>query len=341
MSDNNLPQMKADIKISADVTKALDTAVSTAAAPVTGICKGIAKICNALVDPWVEERQRKAYLIAAQTEKDIEDIRNGKKELRHGKLFSIAEMPSLAGYYQQFSELNAVRDARRLEAAMLNAAEEIKQIPDDQISDEPLNQTFFNHWRKEAELIDDEELRKWWAHLLVEETKESNSISPRTLDVAKNLSRNEAKRFYALAQGMVANCIVVDKDDCPANGNYADILMLQDAGLIGQTSSHYAKVESIGQIIIFNLTPLNYCLLIEGMDRVSFRCHILTTAGRELLKCIDPPVNLDYIKTVAMEISKQNRNIEIKLYPLKSSISLYDKTLWSTKQMNNGKGQKQ
>ena len=310
-------EIKAEVK--ADLTKPGEDITSM----LKGTHKGLGKIYYALIEPWVTNRKAKADMIAAesareiklleaQTAKDIHEINADMKEYRHGRLLDI-KVTSSADYYSQVKNLNGICDAKRLEAAMLDAAIEINKIPEDEISDEPLNQTFFNHWRAEAELIDDEDLRQLWAKLLVEETCKPNSVSPRTLGVVKNLSRQDAVIFERLGKCFVGNAVIVNSKDHPLNGDYDDVLLLQDAGLIGQLSSRWFSA-GMNNLTIIPLSDVKF-LLVATCSMITFRCHILTPAGLQLFKFITKSNDIQYYQMIAREISKQNAGTCIRIMP--------------------------
>ena len=291
MSD--ISPIKIDIK--ADLTKPANKIVDTIVAPVKGIHKGITKIISACSGKWFANRDRQVALIAAQTAKDVEDIKSGKKEYRNGELLNVELAPTMADYYRQISEHNGACDAKRLEAAMFTAAIELYNTPEEEVSDEPLNQTFFNHWRAEAELIDDEDLRQWWAHLLVEETKKPNSISPRTLDVAKKLSQSEAKLFEKLSIGvMFGTALMISNENSePIDGKHGDILTLQDAGIISsQRSSCQSKTQSKGEECI-TFSRVKIVFKVQSSQKIEINCYSLTRAGRELFNILDDKIVSD------------------------------------------------
>ncbi len=323
-----------NVQVNADLTDATNKVVDTVVKPIQGIHKAIVKIFTACAGKWFANKDRQVELIAAQTEKDIEDVKAGRKEYRNGELISLDLVNNPDAFYKQISENNAACDAKRLGAAMLEAAIELSNIPEEEISDEPLNQTFFNHWRAEAELIDEEDLRKFWAHLLVEETKKPNSISPRTLDVAKNLSKDEARRFERFSRYCFDDTIIVNSDDIPICGEYSEILSLQDAGIIGQISNRWYKSidldDTLAKQILMFIPGQNY-MLSASSNKISFRCHILTVAGRQLLSTLHKKINIENIKIIAKEISRQNNSIEIKLTEtIPGKPLFYNSPIWTT-----------
>lgn len=332
---NWLWPIKALFKLKADLTKPAED--------ITGMAKdthkGFGKILYAAYGPWVEKRLGEAKRIEAQAERDAAEIKDGisKYDIAAKEMISLPEVSSIDALCAELESVNSALKAKRLAAAIMAAAIEMKQIPEEEVADEPLNQTFFNHWRAEAELIDDEDLRQWWAHLLVEETKKPHSISPRTLDVAKNLSKEEVECFQRLFQIAVEGTILVNADQIPINGTYYNILLLQEAGLIGQISSHWQDpIPSGRDCLIF---VQNYVFVAVNFGRrLTHRCHLPTNAGRELMKMLNCKPDLGDLKRLAKELSVQNANVEIRIYNLSPGLNLSalskNPPLWSTSQGN-------
>ena len=281
--------------------------------------KGLVKLIYALFGPMIEKRIGQAKRFAAQADKDCLDIANELKVF-DGKtetMVPIKEVSSIDALCEELERVNSSCKAKRLAMAIMTAANEIKQTPPDEISDEPLNQTFFNHWRTEAELIEEEDLRNFWAHLLVEETKKPNSISPRTLEVAKNLSTQEAQIYERMMQYCFDDTIIVNSEDYPLGGEYSDILSLQDAGIIGQISNRWYKgvdLPGMPDKHVFMPIPGYNFILTASVIKLTFRCHFLTTAGKQLLSILHIQKPLDNIKIIAKEISRQNNSVMIKLH---------------------------
>lgn len=274
-------------KLKADLTKPAED--------ITGMAKdthkGFGKILYAAYGPWVEKRLGEAKRIEAQAERDAAEIKAGisKYDIAAKSMISLPEVSSIDALCAELESVNSALKAKRLASALMAAAIEIKQIPEEEVADEPLNQTFFNHWRAEAELIDDEDLRQWWAHLLVEETKKPHSISPRTLDVVKNLSKSEAKLFEKLSVGIIEDCsLFIDDDGTSLLGSYSDVLILQDAGLISSRRSTHPIDK---QKVIFS----HGMFVVELLDRKNHEisCHALTVAGQELCRILCNSMILD------------------------------------------------
>lgn len=327
------------VKINVDVKADMTPAIQTGADVVSSLNKGGGKMLNALFGKWIAKSERSVALIKAQTEKDCIDIRNGIKVYREGEVLNCSAPTTIEGVYDALHALNHMSDARRLQMAMEEAMRQISMVPPEEISDEPLSQTFFNRWRREAEMIDEDELRQWWARILVEETKKPNSITPRTLEVARSLSREEAQLFRRMVKGEIDGIIPIDDDGHPQYINYSEALALQSAGLIFAQDSKR----------IFNLTysiddkskgicvPLYAAGLVLCVHKKEYSpsCYILSEAGRGLLLIAQEPRQLNDYISIADRMSKLSDSTPMSLHPISQNqgtkVSWQKIPLWSSK----------
>ena len=318
MSDISPIKAKLDAKV--DLTESTNKITNTIVTPFQYLTKGVKKICVAWGGRMIAKSERHNMLEQAQNEKDAEDIKSGKKEYRDGILLNTETMQSPQDYYKQISEHNEYCDAERLNAALLEAAIELSNTPDEEISGDPLDKTFFNRWRSEAELIDDEILRKLWARLLVEETKKPNIVSLRTLDAAKNLTKLDADLFIKVSRGIIQDAILSGANGHPINGSYGEILFLQDARLVSYQSStknidHTVDLKMHGKCtcILFQDNNIAICF---KKEKISYSCYVLTTAGQEIHRTFKEKRSLDDFIKITNEISRQNNNVEAFIYPI-------------------------
>lgn len=270
----------ADIKV--DATPLAQTTADV----VASLNKGGAKILNALFGKWIAKNERSIALLKAQTEKDCVDIGNGGKVYRDGELLHCPMQATIADVYDSLHTLNHMSDARRLQVAVEEAICQLAKVPSGEISDEPLSQTFFNRWRREAETIDDVELREWWAGLLKEEVVRPNRVSMRTLDVVKNLSKEDCLHFASLCRGAICGELIVNYDNRPIFGSYEDVVYFQDFGLISNLqSSAKMKPDDGVPAAIMLLSGGGMGLQISG-GLLWVHTFSLTCAGRDLMRVL-------------------------------------------------------
>lgn len=304
--------------VNAEVKADTTPLVQAMADVVVSSNKGVRKILNALFGKWIAKNERSVALIQAQTEKDCADIRSGVKVYRDDALLVCPEPVKVVDVYDSLHTLNHMSDARRLRATIEEAIRQIAEVPPDEITEEPLSQTFFNHWRREAEMIDENELRQWWARILVEETKKANSITPRTLEVARCLSREEANLFQRMIKGEVDGVIPLDNKGHPQYINYSEALALQSAGLIFAQASErtFALSYDIDQQNKGVCVPLYDAGLVLCVHKNTYsaNCFILSEAGRCLLPIAQLKRTLDDYISIATRMSSLSDNTIMSLH---------------------------
>ena len=319
------------VDVKAEVKVDLTPAVKAGSGIATNTHKGVSKIVYALCGPWMEGRIRKAELIAAQTSKDCADIKNGLVTYTGENLIPFKPQTTVASSFEALHKLNHASDAKRLHAAMQEAARQISEVPEEQVSDEPLSQDFFNHWRREAEMIDDEALRKWWARLLVEETKKPKSISPRTLDVVKNLSQEEAEIFRKMIHGSVDGVIPIDGKGHPQFIPYTERLLMHEAGLLipDQTTRTYNASPTMEgtKIITVKFEKSDYIACVTG-EKLAVRCCMLTTVGRQIANVIIKEQSLDDVIGIAKFLGEQHKDSRFSIHKIDHSRN--DGLFWRT-----------
>lgn len=300
----DVPGVDVKVEATADLTPAVKAGSDIA----TNTHKGVSKLFYALCGPWMEGRVRKAELIAAQTSKDCADIKNGLVTYTGENVIPFEPQATVASSFEALHKLNHASDAKRLHAAMQEAARQISEVPEEQVSDEPLSQDFFNHWRREAEMIDDEALRQWWARLLVEETKTPKSISPRTLDVVKNLSQEEAEIFRAMIRGAIDGAIPLNSKGHPQFVSYVKRLLMHEAGLLipDQTTRTYEEgLTKKGETLITVTFERSDYLMCTTGKNLKLNCCMLTTVGRQLARVISDGQSLDDVIEIAKFLGEQ------------------------------------
>ena len=334
--------------VNAEVKADATSLVQATAGVVSSSNKGVSKMLNALFGKWISKNERSIALLQAQTEKDCADIKNGVKVYREGQLLDCPSRATVVDVYDALHTLNHMSDARRLQAAMEEAMRQISEVPSDQISDEPIPQTFFNRWRREAEMIDEDELRQWWARILVEEAKKPHSISPRTLDVARRLSKEEALLFVKMVKGELDGMIPIDSKGHPQYISYSEALMLQGAELIFAQESQrtFGLTYSIDENRKGTCIPLYNAGLMLCVHKKEFsaNCYILTDAGRRLLSIAQEPRGVkDYISIVSW-MSSLSKNTTMSLHPdmrvQGGRVTWSHVPLWTSKREDNSEKDK-
>lgn len=195
--------------------------------------RGVGRLFSYFFGDREAENLRNAILMAAKTQVEYEMILSGEYLYEDGKL-----IPS--PYFASRENLNPLQIESRKELQNLAgnvrmAVEALRDVPDKEISDKPVDDDFIARWRREAKVIGNEELQRLWGRLLAEEVSEPESISLRTLDVVKNISSKEANCFRKAATLLVLDRVLPCNINMNLFSEYLsldDMLMLNSAGLL-------------------------------------------------------------------------------------------------------------
>ena len=166
----------------------------------------------------------RAYKIRqiAQAKKDAKDIQSGRAQLSESgglirkslsaeseRTAALPNDPRAALSPMQLARAAADRQALRqygnLAEAVSMALDEAESIPDERVSDDPVDPDWFAAWREGAQRVSNEEMRVFWARILAGETKQPDSYSLHTIEVLRRLSRADAKLIEEVAPLVVSN----------------------------------------------------------------------------------------------------------------------------------------
>ncbi|WP_243544415.1 DUF2806 domain-containing protein [Pseudodesulfovibrio tunisiensis] len=276
-----LSPVKVDVKL--DATESANTVTQ-------GLRKGVAKLFNAMMGKRLANVEYFQKLTAAQAEKDCLAIASGQAEFRDQELIHTNSLPPIRN---QVLQIEAEQEMRNLAENMREACVALADVPDEEISDKDIEPDFFARWRREAKVIGNEDLQRIWGKLLAEEVKRSSSISVRTLDVVKNLSRDEAELFCKLASYIVDGAFIV----CPPRNSgvaykniYSEIAKMVECGIVVDSTGQ-AEYESNKNLLLTNKkVAVMHKYFVVNHDpnkKLVFIGAVLTRAGVDLYKIAD------------------------------------------------------
>lgn len=162
----------------------------------------------------------------------------------------------------------------------------------EKVSDEPVDEGWKNRFFDIVEEISDEELREIWGRVLSGEVKKPKSYSLRTLEVLRNLTKEEAAIIVKAAP------FVMKGDSLYAASplTIEEILTLKEIGVIldeGLGLQYQWDVESKKDYHTTLTDEWVLGLQNTGNNTIKFRPNVykLSTAGREILKLVNVSEN--------------------------------------------------
>lgn len=316
MSDNdNLVNIKTDIEIKANLEPVIN---STPA--------GIKYIFNLLFGRKHAEAERMLKLTDAQNSIDIKKILTGDASYDFSSGQLIDRKNEIQNPKALIAEKIQDEEVSNLISCSIHAAPYIKNQENFDAPSE-LDE-FVNRWKSEAKLISTETAQAIWGRVLAEEVNSPGSISLRTMDVIKNLSKDEATKFNKICKFVLFDYIVADnKDYSPITKE--EFSSVRDAGLIiNFTPGMYRgtdwpeiKLVKSNEISldVFYVRCGHLFIFIEKeqpdspqFKKPNFAYWELTKAGRELYKVIRDTIDIG-VTDVAKSLFNANEDIASKL----------------------------
>ena len=311
----------------------------------TVVEKGI----GGLLSPWQTRRteraridvRREERLALAQAERDIEQIRSGRK--RFTTDHQLVEGPpedetaagqaaasgTLAATAQRNLLLEQMRAEVNLGKALLQAEAELEddaQTPPDGTVDDD----WLHRWRDSASKVSSETLQTLWGRVLAGEVKAPGAFSLRTLEFLKNLSQEEARRIEKLAPFVIDNSFVFsdNQDALESEGiSFSSLVELQDLGMITQAMAGLRvtlQIPRSGR----GLFSYNRVLIVtpdaEKNAELNLAVYRLTSLGSQVLRLGSFTTRDTYFRSVGEEIKRQGFKVVLARYvPVTDSEARY------------------
>lgn len=277
---------------------------------VSATPKAISTLLRLILRDKYTEASRLTMLSEAQNRVDVQKILEGKLTFNH-ESGSLVENSSLAdkdtkSFREIIRDILQEEEISNLISCTVQAAENLK---DDETIETKASPEFLNRWRNEAKFIAESTAQAIWGRILSEEVSSPNSISIRTLDVIKSMTRAEAEAFRDVCKFVFFGQHLIDsrsKESPEIEQRYA---LLADAGLITpfgviRTGTNWPETkinfeENPTKVYFMRFGKLFIYL---GADQVkeppNFSYLTLTNAGKEMYRIISKEIEFD-----AMEIS--------------------------------------
>lgn len=172
--------------------------------------------------------------------------------------------------------------------------------PDEQVSEEPVEKDWLNRFLNIAEEISDEEMQNIWGRVLAGEIKKPKSYSLRTLEVLRNISKEEAQLLTKASNYLLEPDYLCTEDfSLPL---YEQII-LDDIGVVcGESLTVTYTINENGKVTV--LLNCQNVLDIYGNNGIKIKIKIkkLTKAGKEIMALIQEHDYSSYYKNLSKKI---------------------------------------
>lgn len=294
--------------------------------PLTKLVEVIAEGVGGISRPFLTRKnaEAKAYEIDTLTQA-IAKSQNllGPIKYEEGSITieSIANLPSLPNpnVDQRVFARIAYREAKKqsnLERITQYAADELKD--ESEVSDEQVDSDWISRFFTIAEDITTDEMQMLWGRILAGEVKKPRSYSLRTLDLLKNITREEAEVFVKVAKFAITRS---DEDKpfliYPNNGRYlekkcgirfVEILLLREIGLLSPSGVglEFQDIEENVQILFVCGETCISVERLKGTPPQTISTIVFSEIGKQLLNLVEKaPAELQYVQRFASLLRRE------------------------------------
>lgn len=185
------------------------------------------------------------------------------------------------------------------------------------ISDEDVDLDWTTRFFNITQDISDVEMQKLWGQILAGEVKKPRSYSLRTMELLKNLSKDEAQTFVKIANlslfGAQKYFIFNPDNGKFLEENFAikfpDLLLLKEVGLLLSEENLQIQFEAPHSEDTTTIIQYqNKGLVIDrkvGAPIIKLKVLVFTSIASELLKLTQPTFELKYIQLIKSRIASE------------------------------------
>lgn len=272
--------------------------------------------------------KKQADADAYADEKKLQTIRdNPDIEIIYvdGRMHARERTPEVLAYRAEQRQLaEAIRQEQNLENVIEMAANEIALANDNKVSDKSIDDDWIARLFQIAKDVSSEEMQLIWGKILAGEIAQPGSFSLKTLDVIRNLTKEDAEAFQKVMPLVMRDrtkYFITSSSEILSrlNIDYETLLRLDECGLLGINETIYMPQRisaDCSSFICSNETAICMMGLDEVEREISFGVYVVTRAGCELYQILTYTANDEYCIAFAKEISKRNKETKISVHKI-------------------------
>ncbi|MDD3094568.1 MAG: DUF2806 domain-containing protein [Clostridia bacterium] len=232
---------------------------------------------------------------------------------------SLQKELSIEDRTQQRIDFKEQKRQNNIESITQKAAENLES--ETTVSDEPVDEDWTTRFFNYAEDISNDEMQILWGRILAGEIKKPKSYSLRTLDILRNLSKDEAQVFMKFASLSIksggVSFILNFKNEKVLEEkyklNFNDRLLLEELGFITANDLQFkiGKTDNASRQVVFIIG--NICVIqnkLENKSEQQLQVLVFTKIGQELLSLVNVRPELDYIQLLASKLNRLNGTVK-------------------------------
>jgi len=218
-----------------------------------------------------------------------------------------------AVHRNQFQEQ---KKQKNIENITQKAAQQLEN--EEEVSNEPVDEDWTTRFFNYAEEISNEEMQNLWAQILAGEIKRPKSYSLRTLQMLRNLSKEEALIFTKIAHYTIKSqndwFVYKGKKVLEDYGiSFKDITLLQEIDLLHSGDLLNYNLKKSSSVVKSIFIVGNKLVVVEkrpNAPKKGIPILLFTSIGKELLNLIQPNPEFTYIQKLASDLRSENITVK-------------------------------
>ena len=174
--------------------------------------------------------------------------------------------------------------------------------PDEEVSSEPVDKDWMTRFLDIAETISDDEMRDLWARVLAGEVKKPKSYSLRTLEVLRNISKEEAETIVKVSTYLLGFDVLCIEDFAL---KLHEKILLDDIGIVCGEDLIRTYPIHLGKCSFALNRQYQMNIYAPENAIIQINCIKLTRAGSEIIKLIQ---GINYNGFISALSSKLKQN---------------------------------
>ena len=267
---------------------------------------GIGAVAGPMLAPWKARKEAEARLIEARADADsLKLIADAQAKARNSLVESdeagrgVLEIDQ-DGIRQRIEFQERKRQAN-IASVVRDAAAELgdKEVPDRE-PDHDWTARFFDG----VQDVSSEDMRKLWARILSGEFEEPGRTTLRTLDILKNMTKEDARVFRDICNYVIDDFVFYPQEFQTGHPklSFNNIIHLQNAGLLHASSRLAKKLifeEQRNYILIFYQECIFKITASNRQNNIQVHQVLLTSSGKELHRIVECAPDGKYLHSFA------------------------------------------
>ena len=274
---------------------------------------GIGAVAGPMLAPWKARKEAEARLIESKAEADsLKLIADAQAEARHSLVESdeagrgVLEIGQ-DGIRQRIEFQERKRQAN-ITSVVRDAAAELgdKEVPDRE-PDHDWTARFFDG----VQDVSSEDMRKLWANILSGEVEEPGRTSLRTLDILKNMTKEDAQIFKGVCDYVIDDFVFYPHEFQTGHPklSFNNIIHLQNAGLLHASSMLVKNLpfsEKRSNFLFLHQECILKISASNGQNNIQVPQVLLTSSGKELHRIVECAPDGKYLHSFAKFLQEKN-----------------------------------